>query len=1139
MNVRARLWDYQPDWLRIGEWLVKPAENTITNDQERVTLEPKVMDLLLFLAMRNGAVQSNDVLLKEIWGGTFYSDNPLHRSIAVLRRALGDSAASPRYIQTLRKRGYQCIANIGFPDQAPKPSDAQQLRFLSSCPFPGLNAFTAQDAPVFFGRAQAVAACADALGAQWQLGRGLALVLGPSGCGKSSLVQAGVAPLLASTSTPLPTRVVASVTWDFGVNPDQAPTDALIQAMCAWQLDQRAVYLATELSALFAAIASGDEVRELTIALADGLRRAGLLVDGVNQSGCLLLVIDHLERLIPVAQDRRAEIVRVDQILAALASTAGVLVLLIARSDFYQSLLSCLPLSMAIKAGVGHFDMPAPSAAEIALMIRGPARLAGLSFERHHNGERLDDVLRDSALAQPESLPLLQFTLEALYEAKSDNGLLSFASYEKIGRLEGALVRRAEDALSMLANASACLPAIFQRMIVLDASHHAVSARWVPWADLANDQERDLVQLLVQRRLLVSHQVDLATSNASGDEASLLREHQLTNQACFRPAHDALLRLWPRAVEWCAENQRLLEVHARVRLASTHWRANGRRRDELLNAGRPLQDALELMQWAPQAMQPDEHQFVRASMRAMRTKDFIRRAAVLSLGLLAVLAIVAGLYAQRARGISEQRRVEAEGLVDFLLNDVADKLRPIGRLDLLDAVGQQVLIQFEKSPIAKPDAANVLRRAKAMRVIAESMLGQGELKSAGDALAKAQSLVETIGSTVQSNTALIFEHATIQYWRGNLAYQSGELAVAQVHWKNYLQLTQQLLGLEPNNTVWQLEVSYALNNLGTIASDQQAFVLASEYFSQSKQIKARLQAATPTDASLTADLADTQVWLATVLESSGQLTQALAQLQTQIELLQSLVKAHPGDSEWLNRLAAAHSHLGRIALNLGDVAVAEQSNTQAISILSTLKSKDPSNELWRYSLAYGYLQQAKLLTTQELNASVFFSRAQSEIDAQTERNKTIPRWQQLAAMLLMNRSDSTGDQPSLEGLVRAEKTLVEMLVAQPNERHNRVAVAQAQTKLAQHWSGLNQKAAQHYWRAVLTTLQASDITDAQTNDFPALELIVHAAAALGKTSLSQQCMTQLHAAKFRRPDYLRWQTSQGEARAIDISQQSQ
>ncbi|UPG94990.1 winged helix-turn-helix domain-containing protein [Luteibacter aegosomatissinici] len=70
------------------------------------------MDVLCALASHAGEVISLEHLLDTCWGGGFYGDNPVHKAVAMLRRALGDSTKVPRYIATVRKRGYVMLARV-------------------------------------------------------------------------------------------------------------------------------------------------------------------------------------------------------------------------------------------------------------------------------------------------------------------------------------------------------------------------------------------------------------------------------------------------------------------------------------------------------------------------------------------------------------------------------------------------------------------------------------------------------------------------------------------------------------------------------------------------------------------------------------------------------------------------------------------------------------------------------------------------------------------------------------------------------------------------------------------------------------------------------------------------------------------
>lgn len=96
----------------LGDWLAYPRHGFIENDGQRVALEPKLFDVLVLLVEREGDVVSIDELLDRCWAGDFYGDNPVHKAIAMLRKALGDDAKAPRYVATVRKRGYRLVTPV-------------------------------------------------------------------------------------------------------------------------------------------------------------------------------------------------------------------------------------------------------------------------------------------------------------------------------------------------------------------------------------------------------------------------------------------------------------------------------------------------------------------------------------------------------------------------------------------------------------------------------------------------------------------------------------------------------------------------------------------------------------------------------------------------------------------------------------------------------------------------------------------------------------------------------------------------------------------------------------------------------------------------------------------------------------------
>jgi TolB-like protein/tetratricopeptide (TPR) repeat protein len=96
----------------LGDWRVFPDENRIEGSLGAKHVEPKLMDLLVCLAEQSGRVVPHEKIFERVWPGAFVADVALKRSMSTLRRLLRDDATRPRYIRTIRKRGYQLIEAV-------------------------------------------------------------------------------------------------------------------------------------------------------------------------------------------------------------------------------------------------------------------------------------------------------------------------------------------------------------------------------------------------------------------------------------------------------------------------------------------------------------------------------------------------------------------------------------------------------------------------------------------------------------------------------------------------------------------------------------------------------------------------------------------------------------------------------------------------------------------------------------------------------------------------------------------------------------------------------------------------------------------------------------------------------------------
>ena len=119
-----------------GRFRVKPDERVLLRGDELVSLTPKAFDILLTLLENDGRIVNKDDLMKKVWPNTFVEEGNLTQNVSLLRKALGESANGPQFIETVPRRGYRFVAPVkrangngqdtSIKTAAPLPSPEQQ-----------------------------------------------------------------------------------------------------------------------------------------------------------------------------------------------------------------------------------------------------------------------------------------------------------------------------------------------------------------------------------------------------------------------------------------------------------------------------------------------------------------------------------------------------------------------------------------------------------------------------------------------------------------------------------------------------------------------------------------------------------------------------------------------------------------------------------------------------------------------------------------------------------------------------------------------------------------------------------------------------------------------------------------------------
>jgi pimeloyl-ACP methyl ester carboxylesterase/DNA-binding winged helix-turn-helix (wHTH) protein len=105
--------------LTFDRFRLDPGRGRLFGDTGPIALTPKALTLLEYLAARPGRLVKKDELLDAVWPGVFVADGALKVCIREIRRALGDDAHAPRFIETAHRRGYRFIAKVAQSVETP------------------------------------------------------------------------------------------------------------------------------------------------------------------------------------------------------------------------------------------------------------------------------------------------------------------------------------------------------------------------------------------------------------------------------------------------------------------------------------------------------------------------------------------------------------------------------------------------------------------------------------------------------------------------------------------------------------------------------------------------------------------------------------------------------------------------------------------------------------------------------------------------------------------------------------------------------------------------------------------------------------------------------------------------------------
>jgi hypothetical protein len=451
---------------------------------------------------------------------------------------------------------------------------------------------------------------------------------------------------------------------------------------------------------------------------------------------------------------------------------------------------------------------------------------------------------------------------------------------------------------------------------------------------LTNISQKELVQAMVDSRLFVSH---------------------LQNQeAYFSLAHEALLRQWPRAKQWINDHKDALAIKSRLHHHTQQWLNEHKSNAYLLAPGKPLQEAVTLLNDNIFELDDDECALITSSLKHSKAKTTIKRGTVALLCLLTCVALFMSVTSFQAQQLAQQKRQEAESLLGFMVGDFADKLRSVKRMDLLDGISNKALEYFtnqvdEPSSLfnfssQQAEFKSRFQYAQTLEAMGEVAYSRGKTIEAFTAFENARIRLEALLKIQPNNLELLTLAGANAFWLGQLHYDKSDYAATEPLFKKYHSYSETMYSLAPNDFNSIMELSYSHNSLGSLYLKQFNYTGAKQRFTESLALKNKALELKPNNKNLLRDKADTISWLAKTEERLGNFNAAVDMLESAVAVVEKMIVYSPNDASLFYMSANIHMQQSYILSYLPNKQPAYKKAEKATLTINNARLQDIKNE---------------------------------------------------------------------------------------------------------------------------------------------------------------------------------------------------
>jgi tetratricopeptide (TPR) repeat protein len=322
-------------------------------------------------------------------------------------------------------------------------------------------------------------------------------------------------------------------------------------------------------------------------------------------------------------------------------------------------------------------------------------------------------------------------------------------------------------------------------------------------------------------------------------------------------------------------------------------------------------------------------------------------AAVVVMSVLTGFALTARQDAERQRAEAQRQRAEAEGLVEYMLTDLREKLNGVGRLDVMTAVNERALHYYHDQDLSTLPASSLERRARVLQAMGADDQTRGDMNAAVAKFEEAGRFTTKLLAEAPNDPERIFMQAQSEFWIGTTYYYEHQSAKAKGPFLEYKKLADRLVAMFPGNLRYLHEAGYAEGSLCDVALDPpqdkaDAMKSCSLALKHLEEIARRGGMSDP----LKFDIANRHAWLADAYLANRDVASAESHRLTQERMLNELLARDPRNMKVKTAWVTSQRLLAWLEYRSGHDDEAKARLERAIGEIDAMVRFDANNKYW-------------------------------------------------------------------------------------------------------------------------------------------------------------------------------------------------